>query len=194
MRAPCGNPPRDRRRIAECNKKTVKANMSNKNVQRLLMLAVLTAAVLAAAAARAESPAEHGKYLVGIMDCTGCHTTGALAGQPDATHFLAGSDVGFQIPGLGIFYPPNLTSDRKTGLGEWSEQDIVTVLRTGVRPDGRELAPAMPWRSYAKLSDQDVQAVAAYLKSLPAVDHAVPAPTGPSEKAPGPYFTVAMPD
>ena len=52
----------------------------------------------------------------------------------------------------------------------------------------------MPWRSYAKLSDEDVQAVAAYLKSLPGVDHAVPAPTGPNEKAPGPYFTVEMPD
>jgi len=169
--------------------------MSNKTIQRLLTLMMLTAAILAAAAAaRAESPVERGKYLVGIMDCTGCHTTGALAGQPDPTHFLAGSDIGFQIPGLGIFYPPNLTSDRKTGLGEWTEQDIVNALRTGVRPDGRELAPAMPWRSYSKLTDEDVQAVAAYLKSLPAVDHAVPGPTGPSEKAPGPYFTVAMPD
>jgi mono/diheme cytochrome c family protein len=168
--------------------------MSDKNIQRLLALTMLTAAILAAAAARAESPAEHGKYLVSIMDCTGCHTSGALAGQPDPAHFLAGSDIGFQIPGLGIFYPPNLTSDRKTGLGEWTEQDIVNVLRTGVRPDGRELAPAMPWRSYSNLTDEDVQAVAAYLKSLPAVDHAVPPPTGPSEKAPGPYFTVAMPD
>jgi cytochrome c553 len=70
----------------------------------------------------------------------------------------------------------------------------VTALRTGARPDGRELAPAMPWRSYAELTDQDVQAVAAYLKSLPAVDHAVPPPTGPSEKAPAPYFTVALPN
>jgi mono/diheme cytochrome c family protein len=102
--------------------------------------------------------------------------------------------VGFQIPGLGIFYPPNLTSDRKTGLGEWSEQDIATALRTGVRPDGRELAPAMPWRSYAKLTDADLQAVAAYLKSLPPVDHKTPGPIGASEQAPGPYFTVAMPD
>jgi mono/diheme cytochrome c family protein len=169
----------------------VKANM-NKMAQRGA-LAMLVATLLGAAGARAESPAERGKYLVGIMDCTGCHTTGALAGQPDPKHFLAGSDVGFQIPGLGIFYPPNLTSDRKTGLGEWSEQDIVTALRTGARPDGRELAPAMPWRSYAELTDQDAQAVAAYLKSLPAVDHAVPPPTGPSEKAPAPYFTVALP-
>jgi hypothetical protein len=52
----------------------------------------------------------------------------------------------------------------------------------------------MPWRSYATLTDADVQAVAAYLKSLPAVEHAAPAPTGASEKPPAPYLTVAMPD
>jgi len=168
--------------------------MSNKAVRRMLALAMLTAAGLGAANARAESPGERGKYLVGIMDCTGCHTTGALAGQPDPTHFLAGSDIGFEIPGLGIFYPPNLTPDGKTGLGAWTEQDIATALRTGARPDGRELAPVMPWRSYAKLTDQDVQAIAAYLKSLPAVSHAAPQPTGASEKAPAPYLTVAMPN
>jgi mono/diheme cytochrome c family protein len=168
--------------------------MTNKITRHAVALAVLMATSFGAAAARAESPGERGKYLVGVMDCTGCHTTGALAGQPDPTHFLAGSDIGFQIPGLGIFYPPNLTPDGKTGLGAWSEQHIVAALRTGVRPDGRELAPAMPWRSYAKLTDADVQAVAAYLKSLPAVEHAAPAPTGASEKPPAPYLTVAMPD
>jgi hypothetical protein len=99
------------------NEKTVKANMANKIARCMAALAMLTAADFGAAGARAESPVEHGKYLVGIMDCTGCHTTGALAGQPDPTHFLAGSDIGFEIPGLGIFYPPNLTSDGKTGLG-----------------------------------------------------------------------------
>jgi mono/diheme cytochrome c family protein len=170
----------------------VKANM-NKMAQRGA-LAMLVATLLGAAGARAESPAERGKYLVGIMDCTGCHTTGALAGQPDQSHFLAGSNIGFEIPGLGIFYPPNLTPDGKTGLGAWSEQDIVTALRTGERPDGRELAPVMPWRSYSTLTDQDVQAVAAYLKSLPAVEHAAPPPTGASERAPGPYLTVALPN
>jgi len=168
--------------------------MANRIARHAVALVVLMATGLGAATARAESPGERGKYLVGIMDCTGCHTTGALAGQPDPTHFLAGSDIGFEIPGLGIFYPPNLTPDGKTGLGTWSEQDIATALRTGVRPDGRELAPAMPWRSYAKLTDEDVRAVAAYLKSLPPVEHAAPAPTGASEKAPAPYLTVAMPD
>ena len=177
--------------MAGRNEGTVKANMNK--MARPVALAMLAAAVCGTAAARAESPIERGKYLVGIMDCTGCHTTGALAGQPDQSHFLAGSNIGLEIPGLGLFYPPNLTSDVKTGLGSWSEQDIVTALRTGARPDGRELAPVMPWMSYAKLTDEDVQAVAAYLKSLPAVDHAAPPPTGATEKAPAPYLTVAMP-
>jgi mono/diheme cytochrome c family protein len=167
--------------------------MPNKIVRRLLALALLTAAGSGAADARADSIVARGKYLVGIMDCTGCHTTGALSGKPEPAKFLAGSDIGFQIPGLGIFYPPNLTPDVQTGLGSWNEQDIATALRTGVRPDGRELAPAMPWRSYASLSDADVEAVVAYLKSLPAVSHAVPPLTGDSEKPPAPYLTVVMP-
>jgi hypothetical protein len=52
---------------------------------------------------------------------------------------LAGSEVGFQIPGLGIFYPSNLTPDRETGIGTWSEADIIKAVRAGVRPDGRQL-------------------------------------------------------
>ena len=74
---------------------------------------------------------------------------GALAGQPDPKLHLAGSNIGFGVPGLGVFYPPNLTPDRETGLGSWSEADIVRAVRQGVRPDGRELAPVMPWRNYA---------------------------------------------
>ena len=56
---------------------------------------------------------------------------------------------------MGIFYPPNLTPDRETGLGAWSEGDIVTAVRTGARPDGRILAPVMPYHNYARLTDAD---------------------------------------
>jgi mono/diheme cytochrome c family protein len=147
-----------------------------------------------ATSARAEGNLERGKYLVTIMDCAGCHTDGALAGKPDPARHLAGSSIGFGIPGFGIFYPPNLTPDPKTGLGAWSEEDIVTAIRTGMRPDGRGLAPVMPWHSYSALTDEDALAVAAYLKSLPPVEHAVPPPTGPDEKAPAPYLSVVMPD
>jgi hypothetical protein len=56
------------------------------------------------------------------------------------------------------------------------------VLTTGTRPDGRELAPIMPWRAFSKLTQSDKMAIAAFLKSLPAVNHKVPGPFGPTEK------------
>ena len=156
---------------------------------------LIAAAILGAAApALAEGAVQRGAYLAAIMDCAGCHTGGALVSQPDPGLHLAGSGVGFRIPDLGTFYPPNLTPDPETGLGAWSEADIVKAVRTGERPDGRELAPAMPWRAYAALSDDDALALAAYLKSLPPVSHRTPPPTGPGEEAPGPYFTVVVPD
>ena len=134
-----------------------------------------------------------GEYLAIIMDCGGCHTTGALAGQPDPKMNLAGSNIGFGIPNVGAFWPPNLTSDRETGLGSWSEADIVRAIRTGARPDGRMLAPMMPWQSYAALTDEDAQALARYLKDLPPVRHAVPPPVGPDMAATAPYLAVVTP-
>jgi mono/diheme cytochrome c family protein len=134
-----------------------------------------------------------GEYLAAIMDCGGCHTGGALIGKPDPKLALAGSAIGFQIPELGTFYPPNLTPDRETGLGSWSAAEIVTAVRTGVRPDGRILAPIMPWHSYAALTDADAGALAAYLKSIPPVRNATPPITGPTETPPAPYMTVVVP-
>jgi mono/diheme cytochrome c family protein len=155
------------------------------------VFAVLVAALLAAPAAADD--VARGAYLARLMDCGGCHTPGALLGKPDAARPLAGGDVGFEIPQLGIFYPPNLTPDAKNGLGAWSEADIVRALREGVRPDGRQLAPAMPWRSYAVIDERDAKALAAYLKSLPATPVTVPGPVGPSEPAPAPYLTLVVP-
>lgn len=105
---------------------------------------------------------------------------------------MAGSDVGWFLPALGVFYPANITPDRDTGIGTWSQEDIVKVLRTGIRPDGRPLAPMMPWRSYAALNDADIEALAAFLKSVPAVRHAVPGPTR-LEDVKTPYLTLSMP-
>ncbi len=64
----------------------------------------------------------------------GCHTPGAMAGQPDAAKYLAGADMGFGVPGLGVFYPPNLTPDPEFGLGTWSEEDIIRAVRTARGP------------------------------------------------------------
>ncbi|MGF7213144.1 mono/diheme cytochrome c family protein [Skermanella aerolata] len=156
----------------------------------LLLCPVFTASQ----AFSAEEKVKRGEYLAAIMDCGGCHTTGALLGKPDPTRHLGGSEVGFQLPGVGTFYPPNLTPEPETGIGRWSEADIVRAVRTGVRPDGRILAPVMPYHSYGKLTDADAQALASYLRSLNSVRNRVPELAGPSEKPTAPYLGVMMPD
>lgn len=153
----------------------------------------LALAACVAATANADDLIKRGEYLSRIMDCGGCHTGGALTGRPDPSLHLAGSEIGFGVPGLGIFYPPNLTPDPETGLGAWTEAEIVQAVRTGVRPDGRVLAPVMPWQSYAALTDADARALATYLKSIKPVRRAVPPLTGPGQPAPAPYLTVAAP-
>lgn len=159
--------------------------------------AILTlAAALSLCAAEAsaeEALIKRGEYLARVMDCAGCHMPRNASGAPIEKAGLSGGTVGFEIPGLGIFWPPNLTPD-PSGLGGWSEGDIATALRTGVRPDGRALAPAMPWPSYAALSDDDMKALTAYLASLPpaAVDRLDPVRDASEAKAP--FYRVVLPN
>ncbi len=163
-------------------------------MKRALWIAFVAGSVLVSSpSAYAQTQTQRGEYLVTIMDCTGCHTPGTFLGKPDMQRPLAGSEVGFQVPGLGIFYPPNLTPDPETGLGKWSEADIIKAVRTGVRPDGRQLVPVMPYHSYGKLIDADAKAVAIYLKSLKPVQNRVPGPIGPNEKPTAAYLSVVMP-
>jgi mono/diheme cytochrome c family protein len=129
----------------------------------------------------AHSEVARGKYLVTFGSCTDCHTPGSFFGRPDAARFLGGSDVGFAVPGLGVFVGPNLTPDMQTGLGSWTERQIVTAITTGKIPGGRTLAPVMPWYAYANLTKSDALAIAAYLKSLPPVSHQVGGPYGPDQ-------------
>lgn len=136
---------------------------------------------------------KRGEYLAAIMDCGGCHTPGQMLGKPDHSRFIAGGDVGFQIPNVGIFYPPNLTPDPETGLGKWSKADIIKAVTKGERPDGRVLAPVMPWHSYVRLNPQDADSLASYLKSLKPISNKVPAITPPQDKPASPYLTVISP-
>jgi mono/diheme cytochrome c family protein len=142
----------------------------------------------------AQGLVERGKYLATLGDCVDCHTPGYFFGKPDMTRHLGGSDVGFGIPELGVFVGPNLTPDKETGLGAWTDQQIATALTTGVRPDGRILAPIMPWHALAKLTKPDLAALIAYLRSLPPVSHKVPGPFGPSETPTVPVMKVVMPE
>jgi mono/diheme cytochrome c family protein len=125
---------------------------------------------------------KRGKYLVTLGGCNDCHTPGYFFGKPDMARFLGGSEVGFEIPGLGVFHGPNLTPDQDTGLGRWSEEEIVTAITKGQRPDGRKLAAIMPWHAFAILTPEDSGAIVVFLKSLPPVKNKVPGPFGPSEK------------
>ena len=158
-----------------------------------ILAASTVAAIIIGHPANAETPVERGKYLAHIMDCGGCHHTGAFTPQPNLETPLAGSDIGFEIPGMGVFYPPNLTSDEETGLGAWSDAEIITAITTGVRPDGRQLSPAMPWVSYAHITADDAAALVAYLRSLKPVEHKVPGPFAPGDKPTAPYHAVTTP-
>jgi len=134
-----------------------------------------------------------GKYLVTLGLCNDCHTPGYFFGKPDVNRFLGGSEVGFEISGLGVFHGPNLTPDKDTGLGHWSADDIVRAIQTGTRPDGRVLAPIMPWHAFAELTSEDAQSIAVFLKSLPPVLNKVPGPFGPSETPTSFVFKVVAP-
>lgn len=144
----------------------------------LAVLAAIGIAFATPAAHATDQQVARGEYLVNAIGCADCHTAGSFFGHPDIQHNLAGSDVGFAIPNLGVFVGSNLTPDKATGLGDWTARQIVTAFTTGVRPDGRILAPAMPWRNFAHLTPADAMAIAMYLKSLPPVKRATPGPFG----------------
>jgi mono/diheme cytochrome c family protein len=132
--------------------------------------------------AHAETPVERGKYLVTLAGCNDCHTPGFFLGNPDMARYLGGSDVGFEIPGLGVFNGRNITPDKETGIGAWTDAQVATAITTGKRPDGRQLAPIMNYASFSYLAKDDVAAIVAYLRSVPAVNNKVPGPFKPGEK------------
>jgi mono/diheme cytochrome c family protein len=120
-------------------------------------------------------PVALGDYLANtIMGCTDCHTpvdpaTGAFIED----EWLAGGQP-WEGP-WGIVYGGNITPHEETGIGTWTDEQISRVLREGVRIDGRRLV-LMPWEDYAAISDDDLTALIAYLRSIPAVDNEAPAP------------------
>jgi mono/diheme cytochrome c family protein len=149
----------------------------------LALGAVFAATVVNPPFANAQNQgADRGKYLVTLGGCHDCHTPGYFLGKPDMNRYLGGSEVGFEIPGLGVFYGPNLTPDKDTGLGNWTDEQIIAAIRTGKRPDGRELVPVMPWHAFAALTDEDVRAMVAFLRTIKPVANKVPGPFGPTDK------------
>jgi mono/diheme cytochrome c family protein len=163
----------------------------------LMMLGVVAVAsvslVACGGSGSGEDRIKRGEYMVMAGACADCHTPGVMLGKPELDKLLSGGNVGFEMPTVGFFFPPNLTPDDETGLGKWSEADIAKAIRTGVRPDGRQLIPIMPYGWYSKLTEEDALAMAAYLKSLAPVSNKVPGPFGASETPTGPYQTVVFP-
>lgn len=159
------------------------------------VLASVTAAVLALTAAaprKGEDPIARGRYLTTIMGCNDCHTPGTFYGAPDMGRKLSGSELGWQGP-WGVSYARNLTPDKATGLGSWTDEQIITAIRQGRRPDGTPILPPMPWPDFAAMTDDDVKAIVAYLRSVPAVHHAVPAVIPPGKPATGAFLTFPPP-
>ncbi len=152
-----------------------------------------------APAQAADNPAvQRGRYLVGLLGCGACHTDGALLGEPDPARALAGSRVGIAISDPlraahpAVVYPPNLTPDPRTGLGDWTLEQIATLLRSGMDRHGRRAIPVMPWQNYVRLTREDALAIASYLQNLAPVDHAVPAEVPEGTPAKTPFVHVGL--
>ena len=148
----------------------------------LTALTVAGAALVLLPRAQAESQLDRGKYLVVVASCNDCHTPGFFLGKPDMAKYLGGSDVGFEIPGLGVFAGRNITPDKETGIGNWTDEQIATAITTGKRPDGRQLAPIMPFAAFSYMTKEDVAAIVAFLRSVPPVKNEVAGPFKPGEK------------
>lgn len=157
---------------------------------------------------RAERVAR-GKYIVTTTGCGDCHTPlkmGANGPEPDMTRMLSGHPDFMQLPPApapngpwnasaaatltawagpwGTSFTANLTPDRETGLGTWTEANFVQTIRNGRHlGSGRPLLPPMPFRFYANFTDEDLKSIYWYLQSIPAVKNRVPQPLPPAAQA-----------
>ena len=108
---------------------------------------------------------EKGRYLATAADCVACHTVPGSKKQ-----FAGGRPI--ETP-FGNITSANITPDKDTGIGAWTDAQFENAVRKGIRPDGSRLYPAMPFTAYTKISHDDVVAIRAYLKTLPAVHNPV---------------------
>ena len=129
-----------------------------------------------------------GDYLVNVIGaCGNCHTP-REKGQPDLTKQLSGGFQTFDEPWFRV-KGANLTPDPETGLGRWSDAEIKSALLEGKRPNGTPIAPIMPFPLYRSMTPRDLDAIVAYLRSVPAIKNQVQAPEYRKEA-----FNVPYPD
>ena len=108
---------------------------------------------------------ERGKYLAAIGNCISCHT------RAGGTEYAGG--VKFETP-FGVIYSSNITPDSSTGIGSWTKQDLRRAMHEGVAPGGKRLFPAFPYTSFTKVSDEDTDAIFAFLRTLAPIRYAPP--------------------
>jgi mono/diheme cytochrome c family protein len=125
----------------------------------------------------ASDPLKHGEYMATLMVCDHCHWQPDAKMQPQSDKMFAGGlEMTLPMFGPGTLYASNITSDKETGIGAWTEDQIVTALKTMMRPNGKLINPPMLLlqNSWNQLDDADLRAVAAYIHQLPAVKNKVP--------------------
>ena len=116
------------------------------------------------------SQVARGEQLSAMLGCRFCHMAMGDAGPDFARPFAGGFEV---HESFGTWRAPNITQDPRTGIGSWTDAAIVAAIREGVRPDGTRLYPVMPYASYNRMTDEDAHALVAFLRTVPAIDHAV---------------------
>ncbi len=146
-------------------------------MHKVLIVAATLAMGLTAAGARAETVLERGRYLVEtIMACGNCHTPQGPDG-PVRDRALSGGPP-IEDGKLFTARPSNITPDRETGIGAWTDAQIKVAIREGRRPPnsrngGTLIGPPMPFGQYRGIADADLDAIVAYLRSVPAIRNAV---------------------
>jgi mono/diheme cytochrome c family protein len=122
----------------------------------------------------------HGEYIAAITGCAFCHSPFREdSTMIDELKYAGGQR--FEVVPFGTFVTYNLTSDKETGLGNWTDDQIKTFVTSGVRRDGSRMIPyPMPWPNFANMKPQDLTALIAFLRSLPPVSNRVPAPRPPN--------------
>lgn len=140
------------------------------------MKALITAALLSiswqAAGDSTDALLSKGEYIFNAASCAICHTDTKNNGEPLAGGYKMETDY-------GTYYTPNITPDKETGIGNWSDEDFIRALQQGVSPTGSHYYPSFPYTAYTKLHRDDVLALKAYLFSTKAVkkenkDHKLP--------------------
>ncbi len=127
-----------------------------------------------------KNPAEWGKYLVTAYACAYCHSPIRSDGSMVEEMRFAGGQRWNMYP-FADYVSYNLTSGKETGLGDWTDEQLKTLLTKGIRRDGSRMTPfPMPWAVYASLKEEDLNAIVAYLRTLQPVYNKIPDPTRPN--------------